>query len=240
MSDAAELLSAASEFDPDLAAVHKPLANALRAVASAQFAAGEVQEALATFDRLLALGSPGPADEALIHSVELWLRNAFSQQMRDLKVGGAVFLLKQLARLAPKLLVSDVDLIEAVGELARLLAKHADDQPLEVLDAVIALQPLVPSSQLAFAGAAAYKMAITEAHRLHTAGETLKAVEFCEPSMRYRPRGPDRQLSHALATLLCRKVTDLLDSGDRGEALALHERTLAFLEACRSPGIVTT
>jgi hypothetical protein len=65
------------------------------------------------------------------------------------------------------------------------------------------------------------------------------SVVLCEPATRYRPRGPDRQLTHVLATLLCRRVQDSL-AQDRAAALALHERTLALLEAYRSQGIAAS
>jgi hypothetical protein len=42
-----------------------------------------------------------------------------------------------------------------------------------------------------------------------------------------------------LATLLCRRVQDSL-AQDRAAALALHERTLALLEAYRSQGIAAS
>lgn len=238
LSEAADLFSPALELDSGLTGGRDPLAKSLRAMASAHFEAGRVQEALAAFDRLLALGPPKAADEALIHSVQSWLREGFARQVSEFKVGGAVYLLKHLAQLAPKTLSSDVGLIQQIGELSRILAKHASEQPIAVLDAVRALHPLAPSAQLAFAGAGAYKAAVTEAQRLHISGETLAAMEFCEPAMRYRPRGPDGlQLSHALATLLCRRVADLLEN-DPATAISLHERTLIFLEALRSPGIV--
>jgi tetratricopeptide (TPR) repeat protein len=145
LGEAADLFSIALELDPSLTVGRDPLAKSLRAVASAHFEAGRVQEALAVFDRLLALGTPNSADDALIHSVQSWLRAGFARQVRELKVGGAVYLLKQLAQLAPKALASDVELIELTGDLSRLLAKHASEQPIAVLDAVLALHPLAPA-----------------------------------------------------------------------------------------------
>jgi tetratricopeptide (TPR) repeat protein len=237
--EAVVLLSFAVELDPELTAARKPLGIALRAVTTAHFENGRAAEGLAAFDRLVALDLvPDASESPLRFGVEAWLRHSFWTQVRDLKVGGAVVLLSSLSRLIPDALQHDVDLVGQIGDLARLLAGLASERSREVLEAVLTLHPLVPSAPLAYAGAAAYKAAITEGQRLHTEDEPLAALDFCLPAVRYRPS--DQQLSHTLGILLCRRVQDLLARAEHVESLAIHERILSLLEARRSPGIVTS
>lgn len=238
VGEAADALWAARELDPRLAAASAALPGALRAAAAACFDAGQGLDALVYADRLGALATGSAADTALLRGVGAWLAENFTAQVRASKVGTAVLLLQYLTRLDAGALAQTA-VAESIAALIELVAQQAEAQPVEVLNAVIALHPLCPSARLSWAGAAAYKAAMTEARRLHVAGELTEAVALCEPATRYRPRGPDRQLAHVLATLLCRRVQDSLDQ-DRAAALALHERTLALLEAYRSQGIAAS
>jgi tetratricopeptide (TPR) repeat protein len=237
-AEAAEGLWVAHELDPALTPASAALPAALRAAAAACFGDRRPFEGLVFIDRLVTLATGDPEDEALIRTVGAWLRGNFTAQIGELKVGSAVLLLQHLARLDSACL-AEPTLALAVTALIDLVGRQATEQPVEVLNAVIVLHPLCPSAKLSWVGAAAYKAAMTEARRLHVDGQLMEAVALCEPATRYRPRGPDRQLPHILATLLCRRVQDMLEQ-DRAGALALHERTLAFLEAYRSPGIAAS
>jgi tetratricopeptide (TPR) repeat protein len=238
LGEAAEPLWAAHELDPRFAAAEAALPACLRGAAAACFEEGRAQDALVYADRLAELATGSAEDAALLRGIGGWLRENFTAQVGAHKVGTAVLLLQHLARLDAGALAATA-VAESVAALTDVIARHADAQPAEVLNAVIALHPLCPSARLSWAGAAAYKAAMTEARRLHVEGALMEAVVLCEPATRYRPRGPDRQLTHVLATLLCRRVQDSLPQ-DRAAALALHERTLALLEAYRSQGIAAS